>query len=241
MTTEIRAVHRASRGTYGSPRVHAVLRATRPVSRKRVARLMRQHGLQGCRLRRFCRTTQTNPAARAAPLLVAGLTPTAPDQHWAADITYVRTGHGWLYLAVILDAYSRRIIGWAMDSRLHTPLVLAALEMALGTRRPAQAIHHSDRGSQYTSTAYRARLAAHGLSCSMSRKGNCWDNARAESFFATLKTELIYRRTFLTRAEARSAIVEYIEVFYNRQRRHSALSYRTPVEIERLADAANAA
>ncbi len=128
--------------------MHVVLRATRTVSRKRVARLMRHSGLQGCRLRRFCRTTQADPRARAAPLLTAGVTPTAPDQHWAADITYVRTGHGWLYLAVLLDAYSRRVIGWALDSRLHTPLVLAALAMALGTRRPAQTIHHSDRGSQ---------------------------------------------------------------------------------------------
>jgi len=236
LTRVIHTIHRQNRGTYGSPRMHAELRATgRRCGRKRVARLMRQAGLTGCyRRRRQPRTTVTNPAATPAPNLVQrAFNPLAPDQLWLADITYVPTGEGWLYLATVLDAFSRRVVGWAMANHLRTELVLDALEMALGTRRPAAGlIHHSDRGCQYTSLAFGQRLVQAGLLPSMSRRANCWDNAVAESFFATLKGELVDRQPWPTRAAARLAIFDYIEGFYNRQRRHSTLGYVSPAAYE---------
>jgi len=232
----IRGLHTQTRGVYGSPRIHAELQAAgRRCGRKRVARLMRQAGLAGCRRRRRQpRTTVSDPAATAAPDLVQrDFTPLAPDRVWVADITYVPTEEGWLYLATVLDAFSRRVVGWAMADHLRTELVLDAVELALRQRRPAPGlIHHSDRGCQYTSLAFGRHLRAAGLVSSMSRVGNCWDNAVAESFFATLKGELVDRQPWPSRAAARLAIFEYIEAFYNRQRRHSTLGYRSPAAYE---------
>jgi putative transposase len=234
LTGLIHQLHDASRGTYGSPRLHADLRAAgRRCGRKRVARLMRQAGLAGCHRRRP-RTTIADPAATPAPNLVQRhFNPLAPDQLWLADITYVPTGEGWLYLATVLDAFSRRVVGWAMADHLRTELVLDALGMALGTRRPAAGlVHHSDRGCQYTSLAFGRHLQAAGLVPSMSRVANCWDNAVAESFFATLKGELVDRQAWPTRAAARRAIFDYVEGFYNRRRRHSTLGYVSPAAYE---------
>jgi putative transposase len=239
LTGVIHRLHHASRGTYGSPRIHADLQAQgRRHGRKRVARLMRQAGLAGChRRRRRPRTTVADPAAAPAPNLVQrDFNPLAPDQLWLADITYVPTGEGWLYLAAVLDAFSRRVVGWAMADHLRTELVLDALEAALATRRPAAGlVHHSDRGCQYASVAFGRRLQAAGLVPSMSRIANCWDNAVAESFFATLKGELVDRpdrEPWPTRAAARQTIFEYVEVFYNRRRRHSTLRYLSPAAYE---------
>jgi transposase InsO family protein len=246
LRVRIRAIHRASRGTYGSPRVHAALQRERcRVGRKRVARLMRAEGLWGRRPRRWCRTTDSrHQQPVAANVLARAFQPAAPNRVWATDLTYVWTSAGWLYLAVVLDLFARRVIGWAMADHLRTELVTAALQMALGRRVPPTAVvHHSDRGAQYASTAYQRLLRAHGIVGSMSRPGNCWDNAVVESFFATLKTELIDRRSWTTRAEVRAAITEYLEVFYNGQRLHSYLNYRTPMEAEKefMLTAANAA
>jgi transposase InsO family protein len=237
LTEQIGQIHRQSRATYGAPRIHADLAAAGiHVGGKRVARLMRGAGLRGCRRgRRTVRTTVADPAATAAPDLVTRhFHPAATDRLWVGDITYVPTDEGWLYVAVLLDACSRRVVGWAMADHLRTELALDALTMALGRRRPAggELVHHTDRGCQYTAERYRAVLAAHGVSCSMSRAGNCLDNAMAESFFATLKGELIDRQRWPTRAAARRAIFEWIEVFYNRQRRHSALGYLSPAAFE---------
>jgi putative transposase len=239
LTAVIHRLHHESRGVYGSPRVHAELRAAgRRHGRKRVARLMRAAGLRGCpRPRRRPRTTVADPAAAPAPNLVQRhFTVLAPDRLWLADITYVPTGEGWLYLAAVLDAFSRKVVGWAMADHLRTELVLDALTMALAARRPAAGlVHHSDRGCQYTALAFGRRLAEAGLVPSMSRTGDCWDNAVAESFFATLKRELVDRpdrAPWLTRAAARQALFEYIEGFYNRRRRHSALGYRSPAAYE---------
>lgn len=235
---KIAASHGASRGTYGSPRVHADLRAEgRRVSRKRVARLMREEGLRGCRPRRFKATTDSDHTHPVAGNLVErDFEPSGPDETWAADITCIRTWEGWLYLAVVIDLWSRRVVGWSMADHMRTELVLAALEMAVGQREPGEeTIHHSDRGSQYASHAYQEKLAEHGMSCSMSRKGDCWDNACVESFFATLKTELIHREPWTTRAAAKLAIHEYIGGFYNGTRRHSFLGFRSPVEFEHAA------
>lgn len=232
---QIRRIHVASRGTYGSPRIHAELRAQGSCcSRKRVARVMRLAGMAGkCPRRRTCTTDGTHAWPIAANTLNRKFAATMPNMKWAADITYIATREGWLYLAVVMDLFSRRIIGWSMRTTLACDLVLAALQMALQQRSYNQhLIHHSDRGSQYASADYQRRLAATGIQCSMSRKGNCYDNAVVESFFGTLKTELVADQTFLTRAEARQAIFEYIEVFYNRQRRHSALDYLSPAEYE---------
>lgn len=231
---EIRAVHSASRGTYGSPRVHRELRHRRPVSRKRIARLMRELGLQGCSPRRFRKTTDSDHELRVAANLAGERTPETLNQQWGADITYVWTWEGWMYLAVVIDLFSRRVIGWAMASHMRTELVSAALEMALGRRAPAaDLLHHSDRGSQYASKVYRKLLDDFGITCSMSRSGNCWDNAIVESFFATLKNELVYRRPWPTRRAARNAIAEYIECFYNPTRLHSSLDYQSPNEYEK--------
>ncbi len=234
LTVEIRGIHARSRGTYGAPRVHAELRATgRRASRKRVARLMRLDGLAGRGRRPSRRTTIPDPAAQAEDLVRRDFRPAAPDRLWVADITYVRTDEGWLYLAAILDAFSRRVIGWALTDHLRTELALAALRMALATRRPATGlIHHTDRGCQYTAGDYVALLGSHGIAQSLGRPGTCWDNAVAESFFATLKLELVDRYAWPTRRQARTAIFEFIEGFYNRQRRHSTLDYLSPAAFE---------
>jgi putative transposase len=237
LTAAIRAIFATSRGTYGSPRVHAELGdGGVRCGRKRIARLMRAAGLAGChRPRRQPRTTRADPAATPTPDLVErAFRPAAPDRLWVADITYVPTGEGWLYLAVVLDAYSRKVVGWAMADHLRTELVLAATAMAVGARRPAPGlVHHSDHGCQYTSLAFGRRCAAAGIARSMGSVGDCFDNAVAESFFATLKAELVDRRPWPTRAAVRSAIFDYIEGWYNRRRRHSTLGYRSPAEFER--------
>ena len=232
----IHAVYRRAKGRYGSPRIHQALREQGvAVGRHRVARLMQQAGLKARRRRRrFRATTQSRHAHPIAPnRLGRNFAANRPNEKWVADITYVPTREGWLYLAVVLDLYARRVVGWAMGRRMKEELPQAALHMALRQRRPpAGLMHHSDRGRQYTGRAYRGLLRQHRIRRSMSRKGNCWDNAPMESFIATLKTELIHRHDFHTRQEARQALFEYIEVFYNRQRTHSALGYKTPVQYE---------
>jgi len=236
LALEIAAIHKASGETYGSPRVHAELRAKGlGVSRKRVARLMRELGLRSRRKRRFKATTDSGHKLPVADnVLDREFDVDAPNVAWVTDITYVWTDEGWLYLAAILDLFSRRVVGHAMSERIDRALVLKALRNAVGRRVPdAGLLHHSDRGSQYASGDYQAALSERGITCSMSRKGNCWDNAVAESFFATLKTECIYSRRFATRAEAREAIFHFIEVFYNGQRRHSTLGYVSPMEFEK--------
>jgi putative transposase len=247
LTAVIHRLHHESRGVYGAPRIHAELQARgRRHGRKRVARLMRQGGLAGChRRRRRPRTTVADPAATPAPNLVQRhFDPLAPDRLWLADITYIPTEEGWLYLAAVLDAFSRRVVGWAMANHLRTELVLDALDLALCQRRPAAGlVHHSDRGCQYTALAFGRRLAEAGLLPSMSRTGDCFDNAVAESFFATLKRELVDRpdrAPWPTRAAARQAIFDYVEVFYNRRRRHSTLGYLSPVAYEAAHQAATA-
>jgi putative transposase len=229
----IRTVHERSRGTYGAPRVHAELHDSGPVGKNRVARLMRQAGLVGCRPRGVRRTTIPDPTAQADDLVRREFRPSDLDRLWVSDITYVRTAEGWLYLAAILDACSRRVVGWSLADHLRTELALDALAMALAGRRPAPGlIHHSDRGTQYLALAYADRLAEHHLRQSVGCPGTCWDNAVAESFFATLKTELLHRQPWPTKQHARTAIFEYIEAFYNRQRRHSTLGYLSPAEFE---------
>jgi putative transposase len=234
---KIAAIHQASRGTYGAPRIHAELAsAGTRCGRKRVARLMQQAGLAGCHRRRPFHTTHRDPQAEPAPDLVQRtFAANAPDQLWVADISYVPTLHeGFLYLAVVLDVFSRRVVGWSMAAHLRAELVVAALEMAIWNRRPGEGvIHHSDHGSQYTSLLFGERGQAVGIRCSMGSVGDCYDNAMAESFFATLECELLARQSFRTRLEARTALFEYIEVFYNRQRRHSALGHLSPDAYER--------
>ena len=235
LMNQIRAVHARSRSTYGAPRIHAELQAgNQRLSRKRVARLMRQAGLVGRPPRRFRRTTVADPHVQVQDLVQRNFTASAPDQKWFGDITYIRTWEGWLYLAVILDAYSRKVVGWAMADHLRTELATAALSMALTTRHPKPGlIQHTDRGVQYTSTAYGELLAAYQVRQSVGRPGTCWDNSVAESFFATLKTELIYRHVWHTRGQAESAIFEFIAGWYNQHRRHSTLGYSSPAEVER--------
>jgi transposase InsO family protein len=234
LTEHIRDIHTQSCQRYGAPRVHAELRRRgKRVARKRVARLMRQAGLVGRCPRRFRRTTVPDPTAPVADLVRRQFRPRAPDQVWLADISYIRTWEGWLYLAVILDAYSRNVIGWAFADHLRTELATAALQMALMNRRPRPGvIHHSDRGVQYVSAAYTQVLSVHGLRPSVGRPGTCWDNAVAESFFATLKNELIYVHAWPTRQLARTAVFAYIEGWYNRARLHSTLSYTSPERYE---------
>jgi putative transposase len=238
----IAKVHGASRGTYGSPRVYAELKARGvKIGRKRVARLMRDRGLVARRRRRFHpkTTDSTHRHPIAANTLARTFKQPAPNQAWVGDITYIRTDAGWLYLAVLLDLFSRRVVGWAMSVRIDRHLVLDALAMAVANRGSvAGVLHHTDRGSQYACGDYAAALERQGFAPSMSRKGNCWDNAVAESFFSTLKTELVHQRHFATHAEARMAIFEYIEVFYNRQRRHSTIGYLSPAEFEARASRA---
>lgn len=229
-------IHGQSRGTYGAPRIHAELRDRgMRCGRKRVARLMRQAGLTGAQRRRYRSTTRQNPDAVAAPDLVQrDFTASGPDQLWVADITYVPTGEGWLYLATVLDAWSRRVVGWAMGDTLRTALVVDAFNMAVWNRRPAtEVVHHSDRGAQYTSLAFSRRCREAGVAPSMGSVGDAYDNALAEAFFATLETELLMRHTFATRKAARLALFDFIEGFYNSHRRHSALRYLSPAEFER--------
>jgi putative transposase len=228
-------IHAASRATYGAPRIHAELRAQgERCSQKRVARLMRLAGVAGCHRRRF-RTTRRDPACPSAPDLVQrAFVVAAPNQVWVEDITYVPTQQGFLFLAVVLDACSRRIVGWSMAAHLRAELVVAALDMALQQRRPAAGvIHHSDHGSQYTAQAFQDRCRRASVRSSMGSVGDCYDNALAESFFATLECELLSRSWLRTHTEARAALFDFIEIVYNRQRRHSALGYLSPDTFER--------
>ena len=235
MRVEISAIHRESRGTYGSPRVHAELKQRGfEVGRNRVARLMADQGLVGQRPRAFRRTTDSKHDQPVAPNLVAQqFDAKRPNELWAADITYIWTGAGWMYLAVVLDLFSRRVVGWACAEHMRAELVVEALARALGVRDAgAGLMHHSDRGSQYASKKYRSLLDDRGIVCSMSAKGCCYDNAVVESFFATLKKELVYQTMWADRETASLAISEYIQVFYNRTRLHSTLGYVSPAEYE---------
>lgn len=236
LAQEIQQIHQRSRQTYGSPRIVDELRKNgKRHGRNRVGRLMNEEGLCGRQKGRYrVQTTDSNHDEPIAPnRLATAPKPTGPNQIWVADITYIETAEGWLYLAAILDLYSRKIVGWAMSERIDTTLILKALAMALLHRNaPAGLLFHSDRGVQYASADYRAALANAGLTASMSRKGNCYDNAFIESFWSTLKMDLIYRRAFSTRAEAKRKIFDYIEVFYNRQRSHTALGFLSPVDFE---------
>jgi transposase InsO family protein len=242
LTKQIEEIHQESRQTYGSPRIHAEL-ADQEIKcgHNRVARLMRQAGLRAKQKRKF-KVTTTDSAHNypvAPNRLDQDFQASQPNEKWVADITYIATAEGWLYLAAVMDLYSRRIVGWAMADTLARSLPLAALQMALETRQPPPGLlHHSDRGSQYASQDYQAVLTKYQIQGSMSRAGNCYDNAPIESFFGTLKTELIHHRHYATRAEAKTDIFEYIEVFYNRFRRHSALDNLCPVVFEKLPMAA---
>jgi transposase InsO family protein len=232
---ELKALHVQSRGTYGSPRMLAALRAKGlRIGKRRVERTMRSLGLNVHPARRFRRTTWADPAHRVEPnVLDRRFCASRPNERWVTDISYVWTAEGWCYLAAIIDLFSRTVVGWALSTSLATDLPLEALRMAIQRRRPhEQLLHHSDRGCQYTSDDYRVALRDLGIEVSMSRKGNCWDNAVAESFFSTLKKELIYPRHWASRMELRAAVFEYIEVFYNRQRIHSTLDYKTPAQFE---------
>lgn len=235
LTMKIHEIHHESRGTYGVPRVHAFLSHEGiGVGRKRVARLMRKAGLEGISRRRKHGTTKRDSDARPAPDLVErSFAATGPDQLWVADITYVPTWSGFHYLAVVLDVWSRRIVGWSMSSSLHAQVVIDALNMAVGTRKPTTVIHHSDQGCQYTSLAFGLRCREAGVRPSMGSVGDAYDNAMCESFFATLEHELLRRRRFKSRAEAEMAIYDFIEGFYNTRRLHSALDYRSPLDYER--------
>jgi len=237
LAAQIHQIHGASRATYGSPRVHAKLRGEGVrVSRKRVERVMRDAGLRGKIRRRWRNTTNSNHALPLAPnTLNRQFSAESSDKVWVVDITYVPIAGDFVYLSVVLDLHSRMVVGWALEDHLRTELVLKALNMALGARVPASnMLHHSDRGCQYASVTYRELLEQHGIQASMSRRGNCYDNAVVESFFGTLKQELVHGAHWMTIADARVAIHDYIEVFYNRQRLHSALGYRTPAEVDRL-------
>lgn len=242
LVEDIRRVHASSRRRYGSPRVHASLREEgKQVGCNRVARLMRAHGIQAHRKRPFRKTTDSNHAFPPAPNLLDRqfASAVAPNQVWLADLTYIATGEGWLYLAAILDLFSRKVVGWAMSETMPQELTLAALNMAIANRNPGPGLlHHSDRGGQYAAHAYRRVLDDHGMRCSMSRKGNCWDNAPMESFFGGLKTGLDGDGPFHTRQAARTALFQAIEGWHNRQRLHSSLGYITPINKEKLAAAA---
>jgi putative transposase len=230
----IRAAHETSRGAYGAPRIHAELAAkgTR-IGRKRVARLMAQAGLAGVSRRQFVTTTVKGNGRQAPDLVARNFAAEGPDRLWIADITYIPTWAGFLYLAVVLDAYSRRVVGWSMATTLVTQLVLDALNMALATRRPRGVIHHSDQGSQYTSIEFGQHCRQAGVRPSMGSVGDAYDNAMCESFFATLECELLARNRFRTPAEARSAVFQFIEGFYNPRRRHSSIGYLSPIDYER--------
>ena len=239
LTTTITQIHAANRGVYGAPRVHVELRDAQQLrcGRKRVARLMRQAGLVGVCRRRTVRTTRrAEPAIVATDLVQRRFTTSAPNRLWVADLTFLPTWQGFLYLAVILDVFSRRVVGWALADHLRTEVVLDALEMALSRRRPAPGlIHHSDHGSQYTSLAFGTRCQQAGIRPSLGSVGDCYDNALMESFFATLECELVAREHWRTHAQARTAVFAYLETFYNPRRRHSSLGYLSPAEFERRA------
>jgi transposase InsO family protein len=235
LAAQIRVAHGASAGRYGSPRVHAELRASgEKVGRKRVARIMKEAGLAGRMRRRFRKTTDSNHSLPVAPnVLERDFCTAAPNQAWVTDITYLWTREGWLYLAVMLDLFSRRVVSWATSASIDRHLALTALRAALRDRRPgAGLVHHSDRGSTYASGDYRGTLESHAIKCSMSRKGDCWDNAVAESFFATLKREVEEIDHLESHAQANAVLADYIDRFYNFQRRHSTIGYRSPVEFE---------
>lgn len=234
---EIRTVHHESRETYGSPRVYQALKQKDvPCSENRVARLMKEDGLRAKAKRRFKVTTNSKHNLPVAPnLLQRDFSPKEPDQVWAGDITYIWTAAGWLYLAVVIDLFSRSVVGWAMNKHMARHLVMDALTMAVQRRRPSPGlIFHSDRGSQYASADFQTLLAKHGMLCSMSRKGDCWDNAPVESFFGSLKQELVFHQKYPTRFHARQSIFEYIERFYNRHRLHSTLGFKSPALFEAI-------
>jgi putative transposase len=239
---QIREAHQRSRCTYGSPRITQELRAQgHRVGENRIAELMRAAQIRARSARKWRATTQSAHRLPVAEnTLARQFTVVQPNRVWAGDLTYVWTAQGWLYLAVVLDLYSRTVIGWAMSDRLCADLATQALTMALWRRKPRRGglLYHSDRGVQYAARDYQQLLAEHGIACSMSRKANCWDNAVVESFFHTLKVELVHHRRYLTRDEARQDIFEWIEVFYNRARRHSTLGYRSPAEFEAMAKVA---
>jgi transposase InsO family protein len=235
LTVQIEVIHRESRQTYGSPRVFQELKAKGiALGRKRVERLMKTAGIAVRPLRRFVTTTQSDHDQPIAPnILQQEFSATAANQRWVTDITYIPTDEGWLFLAAIMDLHSRRIVGWAMQPTMHRSLVLKALDMAVTDRRPSPGlIHHSDRGSQYASEDYRAAMTAQAMVAKMSGRACCYDNAAMESFWHTLKNELIHRHHYQTRDEAQRAIFEYIEVFYNRIRRHSSIGYLSPEAFE---------
>jgi putative transposase len=241
LAVEIAAEHKRSRGIYGSPRVHRGLRARGVrVSRKRVERLMRKNGIKGRQKRRFRRTTDSKHTQPIAPnVLDRKFDPSRPNEAWAGDVTFVATGEGWLYLAILLDLFSRRVIGWALSDTNDRALALEALNQALRLRHPPRGlVHHTDRGSPYASEDYRAVLEGAGVVASMSRTGDCWDNAVSESFFATLRAELLDHERYETRAAATASIGEYIDGFYNPQRRHSRIDYMSPIEFELRAQVA---
>lgn len=240
LRAHIRTAYKASTGRYGSPRVHAELQADRHrVGRKRVARIMREERLVGRTRPRFRTTTDSNHAFPIAPnVLARDFTATAPNKAWVTDITAIWTDEGWLYLAVILDLFSRRVVGWATSKNVDRHLALAALAHAVRERRPRRGlVHHSDRGSTYASTDYRKALDAWGMHCSMSRKGDCFDNAVAESFFASLKREVAEIDSLTTHAQGRAIISDYINTFYNLRRRHSTIAYKSPIEFELIKQA----
>lgn len=235
LVAEIKAAHKVGRGNYGSPRVHRELRAKgRRVGRKRVERLMRREGIVGRRKKRFRKTTDSNHSHPIAPnVLERNFDVELPNAAWVTDVTYVWTHEGWLYLAAILDLFSRRVVGWAVSANNDRALAIRALDRAVAEREPAPGlVHHSDRGSVYASGDYGKALAKHGAVKSMSRKGDCWDNAVGESFFATIKGEMIDHEDFKTRAAAVAAIADYIDAFYNPCRRHSSIGYLSPIEFE---------
>jgi putative transposase len=240
LLVQIRAVHAEAKARYGSPRVHAELAARgQGCCVNTVAKLMRAHGIRAKTARKFrCTTDSDHDLPVAANLLDRQFDPQAPNKAWVADITYIPTREGWLYLAAVEDLFARRVVGWAMADHMSSRLVVDALALAVQRRLPGEGLlAHSDRGSQYASEHYQRLLAAHGIVCSMSRRADCWDNAPMESFFASLKKELVHGADFAARAEARAALVEYIEVFYNSQRRHSSLGYVPPNEYERVRQA----
>jgi putative transposase len=238
LTVRIRAIYRRSRDTYGAPNIHAELAEDHSihVGRKRVARLMRAAGLRGASLRKFVVTTVSDPhSQQPTDLVERRFYAERPNRLWVADLTYVPTWSGFLYLAVVLDVFSRKVVGWAMENHLRTELVLAAIDMAITMRRPRCVIHHSDHGCQYTSYAFGKRCREAGVMPSMGTVGDAYDNAMAESFFATLEREVLDRRRFKTQAEAKMAIFDWLEGWYNPHRRHSSLGYRSPMHYERHA------